>query len=1668
MKGQQKSKRILIKIAKIFGWIVLSIVLLLIAIALVIQLPPVQNRITQKAISFLQNKIGTKVSLDHIDISFPKAIVLKGLYLEDQHKDTLLYAGRLSIDTDLLALTKHEIELNNISLENCRAYISRPENDSAYNFSYILKAFAGDSTAAPDTVEQSGWRFSIEDITLQNIKAHYHDLLTGNNLDLALGALNISVDEFDLENSKIVVDEIELKNTRAEILQTKVPEVTEEVAEENQPFTYDVGVAQVTLENVHAKYNQQALGEVIRLDLGKSVLETDKVDLKLHRIDLNEFSLSNTFLSYQQLTVKNPVAAAQDPEPQAEKQAEKSKPWHITLDKLNLSENNIQYYDFTKPMIKDAIDFHHLWLSKLNVDARKISMNGSDIACDLRELAFRDRSGFAIESFHARLALSEKSASLENFLLITGNSRIDVNANAGFPSFEHLADTYDRATVQANINETWIGFRDVLYFSPGLADSMPVKLPPQARVMVDASIKGAVNNLTLDHLTVRAFYDTYLKTSGRITGLPDMKKLLANISMDKFYTTKRDLALILPDTLVPQSIDLPAWLNLQGAYKGSLIKSDFKTTLTSNLGEVSLKGNMNLDSASATRGYRANVEIKDFHVGALLKQPQTIGKLNFEASVNSDGLTPKEMNTTVKARMKDFEFHGYHYRNFTLDGGIKNDVLTAKAALPDENLDFTLNANINYSKNVPLYNLTFDLKNLDLKALNLSQRELKARGILTANMATPDFKILNGNLGLRKVAVFNGEAFYAVDSLLFASIDQEGKSELKIDSDLLAGRFEGSFNIFSLGDVINQFFNSYYSLHDSPPAEKKDTRRQHFKFNLKLKKTELLTDILLPDLKSFVPGEISGNFDSETKQLDLRFGITEIKYSNIGVKSFLLSTNANEDALNYNLLADEITVDSLKIDGFEFNGTVAHDSILTNIIILDSLDLSKYMIGGVFHSLQNGYELKLLPGQVKLNYENWTVPADNGLRFGGSKLFAHNVVLANGREKIIIDTKEGQDSTLFIGFRELNLEYLVSMVSRKKLLSGSLDGDINIHQDRAHMAFSSNIGIRNFTLADIPWGNITLAVERKTLDRFDVDFGMKSNKNNITAKGYYQTGEKPFMDLTASIPNFELTTVEPLTMGQLKDLKGLLTGEINVKGSPTQPNINGSINLRNTSFFSTYVKTSFSLKNETISLTPQGISFDKFELLDSDNNTAVLDGKILTKDYKDFAFRLELSANNFRLLNTTAKDNDLFYGKIGIDAAVKIRGTMEQPDINMRLGLTDDSKLTYLVPHSEAGVMEQEGIVEFVDNTFKNDPFMKSINPADTIKTKFTGLNLSAQVDLTDKETFTVVIDPTTGDQLTVKGNSTLTLQMDPTGDMDLSGRYEITDGSYNLSFYKFVKRQFKIEKGSSMTWSGDPMNANMDIKALYEVETAPIDLVANQVEQSKVALYRQRIPFYVHLMIQGELLKPEISFLLDMPTAEQNRWGDVYSQLQDINTRESDLNKQVFALLILKRFISDNPLENQGAQGFEGTARTSVSKMLTEQLNRLSQNIKGVQLSFDVKSYEDYSSGQAEGNTELQLGLSKNLFNDKLVVKVSGNVDVEGENSNRQATDYIGDLALEYKLTKDGRFRITGFRNSDYDMIDGELIDTGTGLIYIKDYNLLSELLKANDQEKKKKKKTN
>ncbi|MBL7857813.1 MAG: translocation/assembly module TamB domain-containing protein [Cyclobacteriaceae bacterium] len=1639
----------MLRILRWAGWLFASLLAMFVILILLIRIPAVQNKITQRAISFLKDKIGSEVQLNHIFISFPKKIVLEGLYLEDQAKDTLLYAGELSVDTDLWGLVRNKIELNTVVLNDSRAFIKRSAADSTFNFAYIIEAFTGDTTAQEDATP---WEFSIEDVSISKTSFTYQDHFTGNDVTLTIGDLELSMDEVDLTESIYAVKSFTLTDTQADIVQSK--SATTNTPEEDTPAEIPkLSFREIALNRVKVHYKNSATGQRIQADLGKFYTEANEVNLSTNKIDIDHIELTESFISYRQDQSQNPdlIQQKEDSTPFTRL----NMPWDIKINTVTLSDNSLQYDDFNSKPVKGSFDFNHVLISGFQLSGKDLEVNKNTVKGNIENLSFKDKSGFVIQSFTTDLELTDHQLNLHTFIVQSGNSKIDLKGSARFPSLAQ----YDQSTIDFQLARSTVAVKDVLFFTPALLDSLPIQIPESTTISIDTDVTGTLADLIIKRFNLKTLSNTTLSLRGNITKLLHLDRAVITIAVDKFHTVASDVRLVLADSLIPTSIQLPEWIEVHGTYTGTTKASNIQAVLTSDVGYVDVEGILNLSTVPT---YAAKLKTNQLNIGQILKQPETIGMLDLEASVKGSGFTMDTLNVTFDLAVEQFQYQQYDYKNFKLQGKLNQYLFSGTGSLHDENLDFILTGDLDYQHEVPLYHFTFALKNANFQKLNLSQRPLKARGTLDINLSTSDFQVINGNLAIRNVAIYNGESLYMVDSLLFASIDQEGESSMKIQSDIISGEFNGTFNLFSVASVMQQHINHYFSLQDKTITAFEEP--QNFKFDLTLKNTDLITDILIPDLHSFIPGKIKGEFNSEESKLTIEIDIAKINYATTAVDSLSVFIASDSSALKYKFRLTNIKQDTLTIDAVQLTGKIQNDSIHSALQILNAKNEKKYVLGGVIKSEQDKFRFRFLPNQVVLNYTEWKVPEDNYLDFNSQGILAHNFVITGGPEKIALITTV-QDSTLSVEFQELQLSSLTRIVRGVMPANGKLNGNLKFTTS-AQGRFKSKLLIERLEVLEQLYGDLTLSLSHAD-NRYEIDLQIKNEDSNLMAQGSYLSDETlSEFNLTVNLSPLNLKLIEPLSYGQLKNIKGIAVGNLHVSGNFKKPVIRGHITFQDASFTSTYLNNTFFLKNEAVTFEESGIAFNDFTITDSKKNEAVLDGNILTRAYKDFRFNLRLTARDFQLLNTTEEDNKLFYGRVELNTVTRISGNSIRPKVDMTINLSKGSELTYVVPQVQKSVMERKGIVQFVDKDAVLDPFLDGINLEDTLASAFAGIDISANLELSDQETLNIVIDPTTGDKLSVKGNSTLTLDLTASGNMNLSGRYEISEGSYDLSFYKLVKRKFAIEKGGTIIWSGNPLNALLDIRARYEVETTPLDLIANQInttDKAQLNSYRQRLPFFVLLDIKGQLLAPVITFQIDMPIEKRGAFGGaIYAKINDINSRESDVNKQVFALLILKRFVSDNPLESQGGSDVANATRTSVSRILSDQLNRLSENIKGVQLSVDVKSYEDYSTGEARGDTQVQLGVSKSLFNDRLVVKLSGNVDVEGENtSQEELSDYIGDLALEYKLTSDGRFRLTGFRTSNYDMIDGELIETGAGLIYIKDYNTLRELFKRNVNEK-------
>jgi hypothetical protein len=314
------------------------------------------------------------------------------------------------------------------------------------------------------------------------------------------------------------------------------------------------------------------------------------------------------------------------------------------------------------------------------------------------------------------------------------------------------------------------------------------------------------------------------------------------------------------------------------------------------------------------------------------------------------------------------------------------------------------------------------------------------------------------------------------------------------------------------------------------------------------------------------------------------------------------------------------------------------------------------------------------------------------------------------------------------------------------------------------------------------------------------------------------------------------------------------------------------------------------------------------------------------------------------------------------------------------------------------------------------------------------------------------VVDELNGDNLKVKGNAQLNAGITPEGQPYILGLYELTQGSYNLTF-EILKRDFTIQKGSRLLWTGDPMKADVDITAVYPV-TADLTPL-----QGKAAKYG-KVPLEVLLKMQGSLSNPQISFEVrpdpnKMPATTRNQIEEdgVFNNIKD----PVQMNKQVFSLLVLNKFIGEQSSDFFSSVNPEVIARQSVSKLLTDQLNLLASDlIKGVKLNFDVNSTAVATASGSAGQTDLNVGLSKAFLNERLTVNVGRNFEIESGNRTQKSTELVDNVNINYDLTRDGRYAVRAYRKNQYQtVLEGFIVETGVSFAIVLDYETFKEMFK-------------
>ena len=384
--------------------------------------------------------------------------------------------------------------------------------------------------------------------------------------------------------------------------------------------------------------------------------------------------------------------------------------------------------------------------------------------------------------------------------------------------------------------------------------------------------------------------------------------------------------------------------------------------------------------------------------------------------------------------------------------------------------------------------------------------------------------------------------------------------------------------------------------------------------------------------------------------------------------------------------------------------------------------------------------------------------------------------------------------------------------------------------------------------------------------------------------------------------------------------------------------------------------------------------------------------------------------------------------------------------------------------------VQRAGYIEFVDvNAFLKADTVTQDSLISLSKTRsqedsvtISGFTLDANVRLNPGAQFTIIVDPARGDKIVAAGEAELQVNMQPNGDLNLQGTYTINRGQYVLNFAQVVKKEFAIREGSTIAWSGDPANAQMDLTAAYEVETDLEELFQDILDDNYSNDLRNLVtidrPIFVELLIDGTLTEPQLAFDLALPEITA---GGIYSdlvteRLNQVEQNETELYKQVFGLIVLGRFIPLSGGFGSGDSGYAGVndqINSSVSQLLTDQLSKITEEyLGGVELNVDLQSAnQDQAEASLAADRDINVGLSKQLFNDRLTVKVGGMTSTGNTQGAQSSNQIYGEFEVLYELTENGNLLVKIFQTTNRDQILSQIQQRqGASILYKRSFNRL------------------
>lgn len=1603
-------------------------VLLLLALLLgSLLLAPVQTFWLRKLAVAYSARQGGQIKLGSIRVGVGGSLRITDLLLLAPDGDTLAWVGKLETRLRWWKLPE-ALVLDGLRLSGGQVQL-KVDAAGQYNFAYLLPTPGGDSLSASDTATGQAMRYQIGPVQLQNIRFGLQDRLAGTDLRLQLDSLSLLTDSL-----QPAINRYQLAQLTVQGLHVQYADAGTAPAAEADTSTSALQISLGALQVLQSSLTLNNPASETQVWLGQLQLELPWFDLLGQKLQLDSFLLTDSKLVYREKnTFRSTQEVANSQPPKAERQpriAFSWPNWQIQAKGIDWQRNAVDI------QLPDSSFGYSLGQFQAAAAYRPGYLNGR-----LRLQDLNTHDGLQLAEGSVRLQATDSELLLSELELRSRASVLSGSLEARYPQIAALFDLGEAVQIKSSgqfslVPAEFAALLGAAAQAPPTAAWLPMPLSAQWQVAGSSAL------LQLDSVAVQWASGSSLRATGTLTDLFDPQKLRLRLPAFDLASVRSDLQLLYTDT----HLVLPASVRLQGGTELGLqsFKGGLKVLLPG--GDALLF--VDVDQTDSLR-YVADVQMEGEAWPRLLRQADW-GDVALGFRAEGVGANPYSLQAQLEGRFDKLRYRSESLDGLDFSGSMQAGQFDLGAKLDQEVLAFNLSAQGDIDSLHNALDLRLQLFRAKLHRLGLREEELLARLQLEASYESSG-QDLKARLYLHDALLQDPSGKYALKEQRMEVGSSNSQSHLQLSGELASGQVEANAAWDSIYGQLSSLF-SQWAIDSSS--------RLKLWGDVKLHPAPALLGILAEAGTQLDTSNWHLLLDGQHQKLDLQADLPLLVYADTRLSGLQLDARLVGRQLDAFASFRRLEQGDLAhIDSTWLSLARTTDTVTVALGVHQANGQAFYRLAADYLPLAQGFWLQLRPADLLLQGNAWQVSPNNFVRVAHQKIHSEDLELKRADELFGLKAHGTDDLELYFdGFRLSNLTALLDADTVP--LRGALKGSLQLENLFGQPAFVADLQVDRLRLPDLALGSLALRATNPAGDRYAFTAALGGAGTAFTADGFYlATAQNPRIELQLQVDTLPMPLFALLSGGQLQETSGYVSADLRLSGSPNAPQYDGNLAFNQAAFRLQTTNTRLLLPAERIRLNNAGIYFDQFELRDTLNNILAVSGQIKTPSLLQPQLDLKVEAGNFQLLNASRDNNPYLYGNAAINTKARITGTPEKPVIDLEARLNKGSKLWVVVPESEAALIAREGVVVFIDpNATAFDSLLAPAGSSSVL-----GLTLRAALQVDPQTELTVIVDDRAGDQLVLSGRADLRYELFPNGRQTLTGRYEVGKGAYELSLYQLVKRRFELVPGSTITWRGNPTDAALDLRAMYRVKTAPLDLMSEQLsgaDASQLNRYRQEMPFEVYTRITGELLRPAVAFSLDMPEAQRGAMdGQVYARVQRLNQQEDELNRQVFSLLVLNRFVP--AVQSQPGTGINASslARSSASQLLSGQLNSLSARyLKGVDVNVNVNSFTDYQSGQAADRTVAQLQLQKNLFNERLVVQLGSQVDLEGNRAREQkASDLLGDLSLEYMLNPDGSLRLRAFRRQQFEgVLEGQLVVSGTSLVYSREFNRFSEAFRS------------